>query len=174
MDNKYIKTLLNSNKILSENSKPISGIKTGDYRLVTNIYIFIYIDIYTPDYLYRYIYASSIGRQSSFLVCSLWYFGSTLENTFLLVLPSPTRSVWVTLLMSLIRWLHSASWAALPANHFIPDFISGYAFRMISSAESFIIMWRHTFPILNSSTSKDFGSCRFPELVYKPTFEKNE
>ena len=26
-DNKYIKTLLNSNKILSENFKPISGIK---------------------------------------------------------------------------------------------------------------------------------------------------
>ena len=27
LDNKYIKTLLNSNKILSENFKPISGIK---------------------------------------------------------------------------------------------------------------------------------------------------
>ena len=27
MDNKYIKTLLNSNKILSENFKPISGTK---------------------------------------------------------------------------------------------------------------------------------------------------
>ena len=27
LDNKYIKTLLNSNKIFSENFKPISGIK---------------------------------------------------------------------------------------------------------------------------------------------------
>ena len=27
LDNKYIKTLLNSNKILSENFKPISGLK---------------------------------------------------------------------------------------------------------------------------------------------------
>ena len=27
LDNKYIKTLLNSNKILSDNFKPISGIK---------------------------------------------------------------------------------------------------------------------------------------------------
>ena len=43
---------------------------------------------------------------------------------------------------------------------------------MISSTESFIIMWRCTFPILNSSTSEDIGSRRFPELVYKPTFEK--
>ena len=53
-----------------------------------------------------------------------------------------------------------------------PDFISGYAFRMISSTESFIIIWRRTVPILNSSTNEDIGSCRFQELVYKPTFEK--
>ena len=37
--------------------------------------------------------------------------------------------------------------------------------------ESFITVWRCTFPIL-SSTSEDIWSCRFPELVYKPTFEK--
>ena len=61
--------------------------------------------------------------------------------------------------------------AALTADHFLPNFISWYAFRMTSSAECFII-WRRTFPILNSSTSEDIGSYRFPELVYKPTFEK--
>ena len=31
-----------------------------------------------------------------------------------------------------------------------------------------------TFTILNSSASEDIGSCRFPEYVYKPTFEKQE
>ena len=45
LDIKYIKTCPYSNKILSQNFKPISGI-TGDYRLVTNIYIFIYIDVF--------------------------------------------------------------------------------------------------------------------------------
>ncbi len=39
-DNKYIKTLLNSNKILSENFKPITSIK-----LEIIDYIFIYIDL---------------------------------------------------------------------------------------------------------------------------------
>ena len=68
--------------------------------------------------------------------------------------------------------LHSASWAALTADHFVPDFISEYAFRMTSSPESFITIWGRTFLILNSSTSEDIGSCRFPELVYKPTFKK--
>ena len=111
---------------------------------------------------------SSSNILISSLTMSLFPFGPTLENTLLLVLPSPARLVWVTPMMSLIRWLNSASWV----DHFVPDFISGYAFRMISSAESFIIMWRRTFPILNSSTSEDIGSCRFPELVYKPTFEK--
>ena len=48
---------------------------------------------------------------------------------------------------------------------------SWYAVSCISF-ESFIIIWRCTFPILNSSTSEDIVSCRFPELVYKPTFEK--
>ena len=67
---------------------------------------------------------------------------------------------------------HSASWAALTADDFEPHFISGYTFWIILSAESFIIMWRRTFPILNSSTSEDIGSCRFPELVYKPSYEK--
>ena len=103
-------------------------------------------------------------------VVVLFPFVPTLENTLLLMLPSPAWLVWV--MMSLICMLHSASWAALMADHLIPDFISGYAFRMTSSAESFIIIRRCTFPILNSSTSKDIGSCRFPELVYKSTFEK--
>ena len=109
---------------------------------------------------------------TSSLIMSLFSFRPTLENTFLLVLPSPARLVWVTPMMSLIRRLHSTSWAALTADYFVPDFTSGYAFRIISSAESFIIMWRRTFPILNSSTSEDIGSFRFPELVYKRTFEK--
>ena len=77
-------------------------------------------------------------------------------------------------LWCLIRRRHSASWAALTANHFVADYISGYAFRMISSAESFIMMWRRTLPILNFSPSEDIGSCRFPELVYKPTLKNKE
>ena len=89
------------------------------------------------------------------LTMSLFPFGSILKNIYLFVLPSPARLVWVTPMMSLIRRLHSASWAVLTADHFVLDFISGYAFRLISSAESFIIMWRSTFPILNSSTSED-------------------
>ena len=99
----------------------------------------------------------------SSLTMSLFPFGPILENTLLLVLPTPARLVWVTPMMSLIRRLHSTSWAALTADRFIPDFISRYAFRMILSTEFFIMMWRCTFPILNSSTSEDIGSCRFPE-----------
>ena len=38
LDNKYIKTLLNSNKILSENFQPISGIK-----LVSNKHLYFYL-----------------------------------------------------------------------------------------------------------------------------------
>ena len=117
------------------------------------------------------VLCSSSNILTSSLIMSLFPFMPALENTFLLVLPSPARLVWVTSMMSLIRRLHSASWTALTADHFVPNFISGYAFQIISSAESFI-MWRRTFPILNSSTSEDIGSCRFPELVYKPTFEK--
>ena len=113
--------------------------------------------------------SSNILILTSSLTMFLFPFGPTLENTLLLVLPSPVRLVWVMPLMSLIRRLHSAS---LTADHFIPDFISGYAFWMISSAGSFMIMGRRTFPILNSSASADIGSCRFLELVYKPTFEK--
>ena len=67
------------------------------------------------------------------LTMSLFPFEPTLENTLWLVLPSPARLVWVTPMMSLICRLHSASWAALTANHFVPDFITGYAFRIISS-----------------------------------------
>ena len=40
------------------------------------------------------------------------------------------------------------------------------------SIESFIIIWRRNFPSLNFSSSEDIGICRFSELVYKPTFEK--
>ena len=92
------------------------------------------------------------------LTMFLFPFGPTLENTLLLVLPSPARLVWVTPMMSLILRLHSAFWAALTADHFVPDFISGYAFRMTSSAESFINIWRRTFSILNSSTMKILGA----------------
>ena len=118
------------------------------------------------------VLCSSSNILTSLLTISLFPFGSTLENTFLLVLLSPARLFWAMPMMSLIRRLHFASWVALMADHFIPDFISGYAFWMISSAESFIFMWRRTFPVLNSSTSEDIGSCRFLELVYKPTFKK--
>ena len=114
------------------------------------------------------VLCSSSNILTSLLTMSLFPFGPTLENTFLLVLPSPAQLVWVT---PMNRRLHYASWAALTADHYIPDFISENVFQIISSAESFI-MWRCTFPILNSSTSEDIRSCRFPELVYKPTFEK--
>ena len=75
--------------------------------------------------------------------------------------------------MSLIWRLHTASWAALMADHFVPDFISGYAFRMISAAESFI-MWRCTFPIFNSSDSEDIGGSRFPEWYINPLSKNKE
>ena len=110
---------------------------------------------------------------TSSLTMSLFLFEPTLENTLLLVLPSPAQLVWVMPMMSLIRWLHSASWLVLMADHFVPDFISGYTFWMTSLAESFIIIWRRTFPILNSSNSEDIGCCRFPELVYKHLISYN-
>ena len=117
------------------------------------------------------VLCSSSNILTSSLTMSLFPSGPILENSFLLVLPNPARLVWVTPMMYLICRLHSASWAALTTNHFEPYFISGYSFRMISSAETFIIMWRRIFPILKSSTSEDIGSCRFPELLYKPTIE---
>ena len=64
------------------------------------------------------------------LSISLFFFGPTLENTLLLVLTNPARLVCVTPMIYLIRRLNSASWAALMANYFIHDFISGYTFRM--------------------------------------------
>ena len=118
------------------------------------------------------VLCSSSNILTCLLTMSLFPFGPTLKNTLLLMLPSPAWLVWVTPMMSLIRRLHSASWMALTADYFIPNFISGYTFWMISLAESFIMMWRCTFPILNSSTSEDIGSCRFPELKIKSTFEK--
>ena len=45
---------------------------------------------------------------SSFTMC-LFLFGSTLENTMLLMLPSPSQLVWGMPMMSLIHRLHSAS-----------------------------------------------------------------
>ena len=95
------------------------------------------------------VLCSSPNILTSSLTMSLFPFGPTLENTLLLGLPSPARLVWVTPIMSLIRWLHSGSWTALTTDHFVPNFISGYAFWLTSSAESFIIIWRRNFPILN-------------------------
>ena len=46
---------------------------------------------------------SSSNILTSSLTMSLFLFVPTLENTLLLMLPSPARLVWVTLIMSLIR-----------------------------------------------------------------------
>ena len=83
------------------------------------------------------VLCSSSNILISSFTMSLFPFGPTLENTFLLVLPIPARLVWVTLMMSLICRLHSTPWASLTADHFVPDFISGYTFWMISSAGRF-------------------------------------
>ena len=77
---------------------------------------------------------------TSSLTMYLFPFGPTLENTLLLVLPSPARLVWVTPIMYFIRRLHSATCVVLTTDNFAPDFISGYTFRMTSSAKSFIII----------------------------------
>ena len=50
---------------------------------------------------------SSSNILTSSLTMTLFPFWSILKNTFLLVLPSPARLVWVTPMMSLIRRLHS-------------------------------------------------------------------
>ena len=55
------------------------------------------------------VHCSSSNMQTSSLTMSLFPFRPILENTLLLVLPSPARLVWVTSMMSLIRRLHSAS-----------------------------------------------------------------
>ena len=106
------------------------------------------------------VLCSSSNILTSSLTMSLFSFGLTLENTLLFVLPSPTRLVWGTSIMSFIRRLNSASWTT-----FVPDFISWYAFQMTSSAEPVIIMWRLTFLILNPSTSEDIGSCWYINLL---------
>ena len=62
MDIKNIKTRPYSNKILSQNFKPISGIKNGDYRFVTNIYIFIYIDLILVEF-FKVLFAAATGEE---------------------------------------------------------------------------------------------------------------
>lgn len=97
-----------------------------------------------------------------------------MEKNWLFVLLRPAQLVWITTIIFLVHRLDSASWVFSTADYLVPVLITDRNLQTNSSAESHIIMRRHTFLILNSNTNEEIGSCRFPALVYSPTVEKLE
>ena len=103
--------------------------------------------------------SSSSNILTSSLIMFLLPFGPTCCSCY------PTQLDWFEWRLwsfKFVGCIPPTGWPQRPTT-FIANFISGYANRMISSTGSFIIMWRRTFQILNSSTSEDIGGCRFSE-----------